>query len=155
MRAMILKKLRQPLRAADLPVPDPTPSQVPLKVGACAVCRTDLHVVDGELPKPELPLVPGHEIVGVIVQTGQPVKHLKVGDRVGIPWLGWTCGEYEFFRSGGENLCDRARFAGYTLDGGYTEFVKGRVPLLVRQTEREITKRIQSRKCKTTAKAGK
>ena len=122
MRAMLLEAPRQPLRAADIPAPKPDTTQVLVKVAACAVCRTDLHVVDGELPNPKLPLVPGHEIVGVIVEKGKAVRRFKIGDRVGIPWLGWTCGECEFCRSGRENLCDRARFTGYTLDGGYAEF---------------------------------
>ena len=122
MRAMILEAPRQPLRIADLPAPKPDATQVLVKVAACAVCRTDLHVVDGELPGPKLPLVPGHEIVGIIVEKGEDVQRFKIGDRVGVPWLGWTCGECEFCRSGRENLCDRARFTGYTLDGGYTEF---------------------------------
>ncbi|HEV2437343.1 MAG TPA: zinc-dependent alcohol dehydrogenase family protein [Verrucomicrobiae bacterium] len=122
MRAMLLETPRQPLRAVDLPTPKPEAAQVLVKVAACAVCRTDLHVVDGELPNPKLPLVPGHEIVGRIVEKGRGTQRFKVGERVGIPWLGWTCGECEFCRSGRENLCDRARFTGYTLDGGYAEF---------------------------------
>jgi alcohol dehydrogenase, propanol-preferring len=122
MRAMVLKSPRQPLQAVDLPTPKPAPTQVLVKVGACAVCRTDLHVADGELPKPKLPLIPGHEIVGVITKKGEGAQRFKIGDRVGIPWLGWTCGECEFCRGGRENLCDRARFTGYTLDGGYAEF---------------------------------
>ena len=122
MRAMILKTPRQPLRAADIPVPKPGATQVLVKVAACAVCRTDLHILDGELPSPKLPLVPGHEIVGVIVEKGEGVQRFRSGDRVGIPWLDWTCGECEFCRSERENLCDRARFTGYTLDGGYAEF---------------------------------
>jgi propanol-preferring alcohol dehydrogenase len=122
MRAMILEAPRQLLRAADIPSPKPDATQVLVKVSACAVCRTDLHVVDAELPNPKLPLVPGHEIVGVIVEKGKGVQRFKIGDRVGIPWLGWTCGECEFCRSDRENLCDRARFTGYTLDGGYAEF---------------------------------
>lgn len=119
---MLLEVPRQPLRAVDLPTPKPEATQVLVKVSACAVCRTDLHVVDGELPKPKLPLVLGHEIVGVIVEKGKSVQRFKTGDRVGIPWLGWTCGECEFCRSDRENLCDRARFTGYTLDGGFAEF---------------------------------
>ena len=119
---MLLETPRQPLQAIDRPVPKPEATQVLVKVAACAVCRTDLHVVDGELPKPKLPLVPGHEVVGRIVEKGGGAQRFKVGDRVGIPWLGWTCGECEFCRSGRENLCDRARFTGYTLDGGYAEF---------------------------------
>jgi propanol-preferring alcohol dehydrogenase len=93
-----------------------------VQVRACAVCRTDLHVIDGELPNPKLPLVPGHEIVGVIAEKGERAQRFKIGDRVGIPWLGWTCGECEFCRGGRENLCDHARFTGYTLDGGYADF---------------------------------
>ncbi len=120
---MLLDAPRQPLRAVDLPTPNPNATQVLVKVAACAVCRTDLHVVDGELPKPKLPLVPGHEIVGVIVEKGDHVERFKTGDRVGIPWLGWTCGKCEFCRSERENLCDCALFTGYTLDGGYAEFV--------------------------------
>ena len=119
---MLLETLRQPLRLADLLVPKPEAAQVLVKVSACAVCRTDLHVVDGELPNPKLPLVPGHEIVGTIVEKGRGTRRFKVGDRVGIPWLGWTCGECDFCRTGRENLCDQARFTGYTLDGGYAEF---------------------------------
>ena len=119
---MILKAPRQPLSAVDLPTPKPEATQVLVKVGACAVCRTDVHVVDGELPNPKLPLVPGHEIVGTIVEKSRGAKRFKIGDRVGIPWLGWACGECEFCRSRRENLCDRARFTGYTLDGGYAEF---------------------------------
>jgi len=122
MRAMLLETPRQPLRLADLPTPKPDETQVLVKVAACAVCRTDLHVADGELPNPKLPLIPGHEIVGTIVAKGRGTRRFKIGERVGIPWLGWTCGECEFCRSGRENLCDRARFTGYTLDGGYAEF---------------------------------
>jgi propanol-preferring alcohol dehydrogenase len=122
MRAMILEKPGQSLRAVDIPKPKPDANEVLVQVRACAVCRTDLHVVDGELPNPKLPLVPGHEIIGTIVEKGRGVQRFKIGDRVGIPWLGWTCGECEFCRSGRENLCDRARFTGYTSDGGYAEF---------------------------------
>jgi alcohol dehydrogenase, propanol-preferring len=122
MRAMILEKPGQPLRALDIPKPRPGVNEILLQVRACAVCRTDLHVVDGELPNPKLPLVPGHEIVGVIVETGEHARRFKIGERVGIPWVGWTCGECEFCRSGRENLCDRVRFTGYTLDGGYADF---------------------------------
>jgi propanol-preferring alcohol dehydrogenase len=92
-----------------------------IAVRACAVCRTDLHVVDGELPDPKLPLVPGHEIIGIVVEKGESVDRFRVGDRVGVPWLGWTCGVCEYCRSGRENLCDRARFTGYQIDGGYAE----------------------------------
>ncbi len=93
-----------------------------IRVRACAVCRTDLHVVDGELSNPKLPLIPGHEIVGTVERSGEGVRRFKIGDRVGVPWLGWTCGECGYCRSGDENLCDRAKFSGYTLDGGYAEY---------------------------------
>jgi propanol-preferring alcohol dehydrogenase len=119
---MVLSAQRQPLRATDMPKPKSGENEVLVEVRACAVCRTDLHVVDGELPKPKLPLVPGHEIVGAIVAMGERVERFNLGDRVGIPWLGWTCGECAFCRSGRENLCNQARFTGYTLDGGYAEF---------------------------------
>ena len=122
MRAMVLKSVGQPLVLDDLPAPRPLPGQLLVKVAACAVCRTDLHVVDGELPKPKLPLVPGHEVVGRVEETGAGVENFRVGDRVGIPWLGWTCGECEYCLSSRENLCERARFTGYTIDGGYAEF---------------------------------
>lgn len=103
-------------------MPDIPAGAVLVRVGACAVCRTDLHVVDGELPNPKLPLILGHEIVGHIVAVGPKVHGLTIGERVGIPWLGWTCGECAFCRSGRENLCPEARFTGYTLDGGYAEY---------------------------------
>jgi alcohol dehydrogenase, propanol-preferring len=119
---MVLNNAGQPLCASDLPVPKPGPGQVLVKVSACALCRTDLHVADGELPNPKLPLVPGHEIVGRVVETGPGVLNFQPGDRVGIPWLGWTCGKCEFCRSQRENLCDHAKFTGYTLDGGYAEY---------------------------------
>jgi len=121
MKAMVLHAQRQPLRATELPTPKPGPGEVLIQVRACAVCRTDLHVVDGELPHPKLPLVPGHEIVGTVTEVGEQVERFKAGDRVGVPWLGWTCGECEYCRTGQENLCDKARFTGYTLDGGYAE----------------------------------
>jgi len=119
---MVLEAPRQPLRLVAVPIPKPDATQVLVKVAACAVCRTDLHVLDGELPNPKLPLVPGHEIVGTVVEKGRAAHRFKVGNRVGIPWLGWTCSECEFCRNGRENLCDRARFTGYTVDGGYAEF---------------------------------
>jgi propanol-preferring alcohol dehydrogenase len=106
----------------DLPMPKPGPEQVLLRVQACGVCRTDLHVVDGELPDPKLPLIPGHEIVGTVMEKGERVERFAIGDRVGVPWLGLTCGSCRFCRSGRENLCDRARFTGYHLDGGYAEY---------------------------------
>ena len=122
MRAMLFDKAGQPLRLADLPLPTPGVGQVLIRVRACAVCRTDLHVVDGELTRPKLPLVPGHEIVGTVEQLGEGVDRFRIGDRVGVPWLGWTCGECSYCRSRRENLCDSAKFTGYTLDGGYAEF---------------------------------
>src|ERR1700758_5756097 len=122
MRAQLLTAVRSPLTAADVPAPSPGPGQLLIGVHACAVCRTDLHVVDGELPNPKLPLIPGHEIVGKIVEVGVQVEHLRVGTRVGIPWLGWTCGHCQYCRTKRENLCDEARFTGYTIDGGYAEF---------------------------------
>ena len=121
MRAQVLTAAGRPLAAAELPAPRPGPHQVLIEVRACAVCRTDLHVVDGELPDAKLPLVPGHEIIGTVVETGESFDRFRVGDRVGVPWLGWTCGVCEYCRSGRENLCDRARFTGYQFDGGYAE----------------------------------
>ena len=120
---MVLHKPSEPLLDSVLPDPTPGTGAVLIRVHACAVCRTDLHVVDGELPNPKLPLVPGHEIVGRVVEAGKGAERFKIGDRVGVPWLGWTCGECEYCRSGRENLCDRARFTGYTVDGGYAELV--------------------------------
>jgi alcohol dehydrogenase, propanol-preferring len=119
---MRLHAAGQPLAPEEIPIPQPGPGKLLVKVNACAVCRTDLHVVDGELAEPKLPLVLGHEIVGRVEQIGPGPGNFRVGDRVGIPWLGWTCGECEFCRSGRENLCERARFTGYTIDGGYAEF---------------------------------
>jgi propanol-preferring alcohol dehydrogenase len=121
MRAMVFEGAGRPLRLADLPVPAAGVGQLLLRVKACGVCRTDLHIVDGELEGPKLPLVPGHQIVGEVVEAGAGVEGLAAGDRVGVPWLGWTCGECRFCRSGRENLCDRARFTGYHIDGGFAE----------------------------------
>jgi propanol-preferring alcohol dehydrogenase len=118
---MVLEQQRQPLRRADLPVPEPGPGQVLVGVHTCGVCRTDLHIVDGELTEPKLPLVPGHQIVGTVERAGEGAERFAVGDRVGVPWLGWTDGECRYCRSGRENLCDRARFTGYDIDGGYSE----------------------------------
>jgi propanol-preferring alcohol dehydrogenase len=122
MAAMLLDAPGQPLRPTELPRPTPGPGQVLLQVRACGVCRTDLHVADGELSDPALPLVLGHEIVGTVAALGAGVTRFPAGDRVGVPWLGWTCGICRFCRSGRENLCDRARFTGYTIDGGYAEY---------------------------------
>jgi propanol-preferring alcohol dehydrogenase len=122
MRAMVLQSSGKPLVAAEVPIPQMTPGEIFVRVSACAVCRTDLHIVDGDLTGATLPLIPGHEIVGRVEKVGSGVEQFSIGDRVGIPWLGWTCGECRFCKSGRENLCDRARFTGYTLDGGYAEF---------------------------------
>ncbi len=120
---MVLEAQRRPLALREVPVPDPGPGQVLIEVAACGVCRTDLHVVDGELEHPKLPLVPGHQVAGRVAGLGPGVQGLREGDRVGVPWLGWTCGECEFCRHGEENLCPRARFTGYHLDGGFAEFM--------------------------------
>jgi propanol-preferring alcohol dehydrogenase len=122
MRAMILEEPRTPLHEADLPNPKPAADQILIRVHACGVCRTDLHVVDGELLNPKLPIIPGHEIVGVVADKGDRVDRFAIGDRVGVPWLGYTCGRCRFCRAGRENLCDRARFTGYQIDGGYAEY---------------------------------
>src|SRR5213592_422352 len=123
MRAMLLDAPKKPLQLRDVPEPRSETGQLLVRVFACAVCRTDLHIVDDELPEPKLPLIPGHEIVGRVEKVGHDAKKFREGDRVGIPWLGWTCGRCKFCRSGRENLCDRARFTGYNIDGGYAEFV--------------------------------
>ncbi|OKH23771.1 alcohol dehydrogenase [Hydrococcus rivularis NIES-593] len=122
MRAMILDVPGKPLRLADIPIPTPKPEQVLLRVRACGVCRTDLHIVDGELTHPKLPLVLGHQIVGIVEKIGAKVTKFKQGDRVGVPWLGSTCNHCRYCLSGRENLCDRAQFTGYQLDGGYAEY---------------------------------
>ena len=118
---MLLKDPGAALTMAEVPSMDLGPRQVRVVVSACGVCRTDLHVVDSELPNPKIPLVPGHEIVGRIIVAASDVERVKIGDRVGIPWLGWTCGRCEYCRQGRENLCPNARFTGYTLDGGFAQ----------------------------------
>jgi alcohol dehydrogenase, propanol-preferring len=122
MRAMILDQPGKPLALRDCPIPEPRGRQVQLRVLACGVCRTDLHIVDSELPNPKLPLILGHEIVGRVTRVGEQASTLSVGQRVGVPWLGWTDGECSFCQAGQENLCPNARFTGYTLDGGYAEY---------------------------------
>lgn len=123
MRAMILETPGKPLRVANLPIPTPNPQQVLIRVRACGICRTDLHIVDGELTQAKLPLVPGHQIVGIIEAVGEEVvPQFKVGDRVGVPWLGYTCDHCRYCLSGKENLCDYAQFTGYQIDGGYAEY---------------------------------
>jgi propanol-preferring alcohol dehydrogenase len=122
MKAMVLEWPGSPLRLVERPTPPPGPGQLLIKVTACGVCRTDLHIVDGELIKARLPVVPGHEIVGEVAQIGSGVERFKSGDRVGVPWLGGTCGACRYCRSGQENLCDNPVFTGYQIDGGYAEY---------------------------------
>jgi propanol-preferring alcohol dehydrogenase len=122
MRAMVLEKPGQPLKYMEVPTPRPGPEQVLIKVRTCGVCRTDLHVVDGELAHPKLPLILGHEIVGTVAATGEKVRQFQVGERIGVPWLGHTDGTCRYCRQGRENLCDNPKFTGYTLDGGYAEY---------------------------------
>ena len=119
---MVLNEPKRPLELRDVPKPKPGRGQLLVRVSTCAVCRTDLHVVDGELPNPKLPLILGHQIVGRVEEIGAETSNFAIGDRVGIPWLGWTDGNCSYCRSGRENLCDNARFTGYTVDGGYAEF---------------------------------
>jgi propanol-preferring alcohol dehydrogenase len=123
MRAMVLDEAGRPLVLRERAVPEPGEGQVLVEVGACGVCRTDLHVCDGELTEPKLPLVPGHEVVGRVAALGPGVECFREGARVGVPWLGWTCGACRFCEAGKENLCEAARFTGYTLDGGYAEYL--------------------------------
>jgi propanol-preferring alcohol dehydrogenase len=123
MLAMVFDGTGKPLQQREMPTPRPGDGQLLIEVRACAVCRTDLHIVDGELTGAKLPLIPGHEVVGVVVENGLGSERFQKGDRVGVPWLGWTCGQCGYCRSGRENLCDYARFTGYTLDGGYAELM--------------------------------
>ena len=122
MHAALLDSVGESLRIADVRIPAPTTEQILIRVRACGVCRTDLHVVDGELKDSKLPLIPGHQIVGEVVETGERVERFVAGDRVGVPWLGWTCNRCRYCKSGRENLCDNARFTGYQIDGGYAEY---------------------------------
>ncbi len=122
MRAMLFQEVGEPLEAREIERPEPGPGQVLVQIDACAVCRTDLHVVDGDLKDPKLPLVPGHEIVGRVESLGEGVEGLAEGQQVGVPWLGWTCGQCRYCSNGRENLCGQARFTGYTIDGGYAEY---------------------------------
>ncbi len=122
MRAMVLDSPGQPLRLIERALPAPGPDEVLIRVHTCGVCRTDLHVVDGELTHPKLPLIPGHEIVGTVEARGDRVERFSIDDRVGVPWLGWTCGRCAYCLAGQENLCDNARFTGYDIDGGYAEY---------------------------------
>ena len=121
MKAMVIREQRRPLEELELPDPRPEAGQLLIRVHACGICRTDLHIVDGELTEPKLPLVPGHQIVGRVEEIGSDAGRFSKGDRVGVPWLGWSCGKCEFCRKGQENLCDRARYTGYQIDGGFAE----------------------------------
>ena len=136
MQAMVLERAQTPLRLTELPTPEPGPGEVRLDVAACAVCRTDLHVVDGELTEPKLPLIVGHQIVGRVGAIGSGVDGLHVGDRVGVPWLAYVDGTCEQCRAGRENLCVNARFTGYTVDGGYAEQTVARADACLRIPER-------------------
>jgi len=122
MKAMVLEKPGQPLHLREVPIPEPGPEQVLLRVRACGVCRTDLHILDGELTEPKLPLILGHQIVGSVVRAGERVDRFQVGDRVGVPWLGYTDGTCRYCQRGQENLCEHPLFTGYTLDGGFAEY---------------------------------
>lgn len=122
MKAMVLEKPREPLIQKKVPIPKPSENQVLVKIIACGVCRTDLHIMDGELTKPRLPLIPGHEIVGQAMEKGGRVADISIGDIIGIPWLGYTCGHCKYCKSGKENLCENAEFTGYTINGGYAEY---------------------------------
>ncbi|MGB7416782.1 MAG: alcohol dehydrogenase catalytic domain-containing protein, partial [Thermosynechococcaceae cyanobacterium] len=122
MKAMVLEASGQPLRLTERPIPTPGSHQLLLRVQACGVCRTDLHIVDGELAHPNLPLVLGHQIVGTVSELGDQVQGFEMGDRIGVPWLGQTCNCCRYCQSGRENLCDQAQFTGYNLDGGYAEY---------------------------------
>ena len=122
MKAMQFNRPGEGLRQAELPIPQPDTGQVLVKVRVCGVCRTDLHVVDSELPNPKLPIIPGHEIVGRVETLGGGVDRFEIGERVGVPWLGFTCGTCQHCTSGSENLCDDASFTGYQIDGGYAEY---------------------------------
>ena len=119
---MVLEQAPGRLEPRELPVPEPAPGEVRVRVEACGICRTDLHILDGELASPKLPLVPGHQVVGVVERVGADVARLRAGDRVGIPWLGWTCGTCAYCRRGQENLCPAAVFTGYQRDGGFAEY---------------------------------
>ncbi|WP_291920854.1 zinc-dependent alcohol dehydrogenase family protein [Chitinophaga sp.] len=123
MRAMVLEKPGQPLQLKNVPVPAPGPGQVLIKVIACGVCRTDLHILDGDLPPVMLPLIPGHEVIGEVAATGSEVTTLKYGDKIGVPWLAYTCGHCKYCAQGQENLCEHALFTGYTVNGGYAEYI--------------------------------
>lgn len=121
MRAIVLKTPGRPLEEVELPDPKPEAGQILIRIQACGICRTDLHIIDGDLTEPKLPLVLGHQIVGTVIEIGSNVSRFSPGDRVGVPWLGWSCGKCEFCKTGRENLCDQARYTGYQIDGGFAE----------------------------------
>ena len=123
MTAMVMERAGKGLTRKEVVRPEPGHGEILIKVTACAVCRTDLHVVDGDLLNPKLPLIPGHEVIGHVAALGSGVDEFTIGDRVGVPWLGWTCGTCKYCRSGRENLCEEARFTGYTLDGGFAQYM--------------------------------
>ena len=131
MHAMVLEAVGKPLIYRTVPVPDPAANQVLVKILACGVCRTDLHITEGELTRPELPLIPGHEVIGIVVRRGDQAKALKVGDLVGIPWMGYTCGTCRYCLSDRENLCENALFTGYTMNGGYAEYMVAFEPFCI------------------------
>lgn len=122
MKAMVLTEVGKPLELKEINKPEPDPDQILIRISACGICRTDLHVVDGELPSPKLPLVPGHQIIGKIEAVGERVTALKVGERIGVPWLGGSCGVCDYCRAGHENLCSNALYTGYQIDGGFAEY---------------------------------
>jgi len=122
MLAMVLINPKEPLQPMDVPIPEPAPGQIRIQVHACGVCRTDLHIVDGELTEPKLPLIPGHEIIGTVDKLGDGVDRFRIDDQVGVPWLGWTDGECPYCLNNRENLCNNAQFTGYTINGGYAEY---------------------------------
>ena len=126
MRAMVLEQPGTELKLLEFPFPEPKPGEIAVRVAACGVCRTDLHVVDGELPDPKLPIIPGHEVVGCVHKLGEGVSAFRIGDRVGIPWLGSTCGTCRYCLGGHENLCEHPGFTGYTINGGYAEYAAAR-----------------------------
>lgn len=132
MKAMVLHQPKSKLQLSSIPLPEPSASQVLIKVIACGICRTDLHIIDGELTSPRLPLIPGHEIIGTVIKTGAEVKELSPGDPVGVPWLAYTCGICKFCLRGQENLCDHAQFTGYTMNGGFAEFTVAYAAFCVR-----------------------
>ena len=123
MKTMLLESIGKPLRYVETPTPVPNEGQVLLKVNACGICRTDLHVLEGDLPNPKIPLILGHEVVGTVVDKGAQVEQFNIGQRLGVPWLGHTCGSCKYCNNGRENLCDQALFTGYTLNGGFAEYI--------------------------------